>query len=274
MNWDAVGAGRWLAPWILAGAWFGVIDGALGLHMTPLLAGAFWERVGTMGTSIAVFALPMTLLGALLGRSFPAWVRAHAARIENTSPTRRIAWRAAPLVAGLLACSVGWGQLPAQGGLSGERAPNLIRVSIDTLRADHLGTYGYSKPTSPRLDALGVGGAVFENAYAPAQWTLPSHVSMFTGLDPLAHGVLYPKQSLALEHLTLAERLEAQGYDTVGFIAARRFSFLGADRNIDQGFESYQHSPYPRRFRKGVLLRWLDYAAFKYLDRGLGQAPL
>lgn len=263
-----------LAPWILTGAWFGVIDGALGLHMTPLLAGPFWERVGTMGTSVAVFALPMTLLGALLGRSFPTLVKAHAARIQSASPTRRIAWRAAPLLAGLFACSVGWGQLPAHGGPSSERPPNLILVSIDTLRADHLSTHGYSKPTSPRLDALGVEGLVFENAYASSQWTLPSHVSMFTGLDPIAHGVLHPKQSLALEHITLAERLEAQGYDTAGLIATRRFSFLGADRNIDQGFDSYQHSPYPRPFRKGALVRWLDYTAFKYLDRGLGQAPL
>lgn len=266
--------GTWLVAWGLAGAWLGVIDAALGLHMTPLLAGPFWERLGTMGTSIAIFALPIMLLGAVLGRCFPAWVEAHAARRERASPARRSAWRAAPLLAGLVASSTGGEHVPFHAGMSSEQPPNLILVSIDTLRADHLGTYGYSKPTSPRLDALGIEGAVFENAYAPSQWTLPSHVSMFTGLDPLAHGVLYPKQSLPLGHVTLAERLASQGYDTVGFIATRRFSFVGADRNMDQGFERYQHSPYPRRFLKGALVRWLDYAAFKYLDGGLGQAPL
>ena len=58
--------------------------------------------------------------------------------------------------------------------------------------ADRLGVYGYDKPTSPHLDALARECAVFERAYAPAPWTLPSVISLLTSQDPLAHGVLTP----------------------------------------------------------------------------------
>ncbi len=68
--------------------------------------------------------------------------------------------------------------------------PNLILISIDTLRADHLGTYGYERDTSPHLDAFARRGVVFENALAPSSWTLPSHATMMTGLAPIRHGAL------------------------------------------------------------------------------------
>ena len=66
--------------------------------------------------------------------------------------------------------------------------PNIVLISIDTLRADHLGAYGYARDTSPNIDALARRGVLFEKAFTPAPWTLPAHASMLTGLTPYRHG--------------------------------------------------------------------------------------
>ena len=68
--------------------------------------------------------------------------------------------------------------------------PNIVLLSLDTTRADHMKTYGYPRQTTPNLDALAARSIVFERAYAPAPVTLPSHVSIFTGTAPTEHGVL------------------------------------------------------------------------------------
>ena len=65
----------------------------------------------------------------------------------------------------------------------------IVLVSLDTLRPERLGIYGNSADVSPQLDAIAARGVVFEDALAPAPWTLPSHMSLLTGLDPVAHGV-------------------------------------------------------------------------------------
>jgi arylsulfatase A-like enzyme len=63
-------------------------------------------------------------------------------------------------------------------------------VTIESLRPDHVSAYGYGKPTTPSLDALAGEGTLYENAYATSSWTLPSHVSLFTGLHPTTHRVV------------------------------------------------------------------------------------
>src|SRR5262245_44197916 len=68
-------------------------------------------------------------------------------------------------------------------------ARNVVLISIDTLRADHLSCYGYERPTSPQIDAFAQRGARFERAISSSGWTVPAHMTMFTGLDPFAHGV-------------------------------------------------------------------------------------
>src|SRR5262245_20957245 len=70
------------------------------------------------------------------------------------------------------------------------RQPSVILISLDTLRADHMGVYGYERPTTPNLDRLASESIVFEHAFAPAVWTLISHMSMLTGAYPNQHGVL------------------------------------------------------------------------------------
>src|SRR4030095_9209395 len=68
------------------------------------------------------------------------------------------------------------------------RSKGVLLVSIDTLRRDHVGAYGYPKPTTPTLDALAQRAVVCDDAVSPSSWTLPSHLSMLTSVDPGAHG--------------------------------------------------------------------------------------
>ncbi len=67
--------------------------------------------------------------------------------------------------------------------------PNIVLISVDTLRADHLSCYGYERPTSPTWDALAARGVLFERCFSTTSWTLPAHLSMLTGLAISAHGI-------------------------------------------------------------------------------------
>ncbi len=116
-------------------------------------------------------------------------------------------------------------------------APNIVFISIDSLRADHLGCYGYPKPTSPTIDALAAQGARFEWAISTTSWTLPSHAAMFTGLYDSAHGLVDNALALAAEHRTLAEVLADHGYRTGGFFGG---PYLHPVFGLGQGFETYE----------------------------------
>ncbi len=131
---------------------------------------------------------------------------------------RRSAAALAACCALLASCGTDPGpQVPAARQVSADGRPNLILVSIDTLRADRLGAYGHDRDTSPTLDALSKRGLLFENAFSTAPWTLLSHLSMLTGLYVDQHGVRDGEHGLSLETVTLAERLSEAGYDTAGF---------------------------------------------------------
>ena len=94
---------------------------------------------------------------------------------------------------------------------------NIILISIDTLRADHLGIYGYGKNTSPNIDRLAKNGIMFTQAHTTAPWTLPAHMSLFSGLPPSLHGVEMDNQQLNKTIKTLPEILKSNGYTTAGF---------------------------------------------------------
>jgi arylsulfatase A-like enzyme len=114
--------------------------------------------------------------------------------------------------------------------------PNVLLVSMDTTRADHLSAYGYARPTSSRLEAIAAEGVLVETAYAPSATTGPSHATLFTGLPPIAHDVRKNGQRLDSSHATLAERLAGAGYETGAVVSSyvlnRRFGY-------DQGFGRY-----------------------------------
>ncbi|MEQ8765696.1 MAG: sulfatase [Planctomycetota bacterium] len=116
-------------------------------------------------------------------------------------------------------------------------AANVIFISIDTLRADHVGAYGYEKPTTPNIDHLAGEGALFETVIAESSWTLPTHMTMMTGLTSKVHGVLYDAFGLDPERETLAEVLQERGYETFGLYSA---PYLHPMFGFGQGFDSYE----------------------------------
>ena len=112
---------------------------------------------------------------------------------------------------------------------------NVILISIDTLRADHLGIYGYQKEISPNIDSLAREGVVFKNAFAQSSWTLPSHASMFTGRYPQQIGVEIFSDRLP-ENSTITEVLRKANYKTAAFTSG---TFVNSDHGFSQGFSEF-----------------------------------
>jgi len=141
------------------------------------------------------------------------------------------------------------------------RAPcegcNVILISMDTVRADHLGAYGYERDTSPNVDAFAADAVVFENAVSQSSWTLPAHGSMMTGLYPGRLDVThYPARRKLPEGVDmLAEQLKAAGYATAGFTGG---GFVSAHFGFDRGFDIYSSDG--RRFEHNIdeALAWLE----------------
>lgn len=115
-------------------------------------------------------------------------------------------------------------------------APNIILITLDTVRADHLSLYGYPRRTSPSLDQWARLGVVFENAITSTSWTLPSHASMFTGLLPHQHGADYTAP-LDPSWWTISEVLSARGYETAGFTS--NLGYGGTGWGMGNGSEVY-----------------------------------
>ncbi len=123
---------------------------------------------------------------------------------------------------------------------------NVILVSIDSLRADHLGCYGYERETSPHIDRIAANAAVFRNAVSQSAWTLPSHASMLTGLLPSEHGlVFYDNEGLGGKKefgvldegvTTLAEILKRRGYACLSYNGG---AWIDPDFGLGQGFDIY-----------------------------------
>jgi arylsulfatase A-like enzyme len=134
--------------------------------------------------------------------------------------------------------------------------PDVILVSIDTLRPDHLGVYGYLQPTSPHLDAFRADAVLFEKVIAQAPSTLPSHASIFTSLIPQHHGASHTFDlALPQEAVTVTEIFARAGYRTLGVVAGGQ---LAPEYGLDQGFDVYESLSRASRFedtvRRGLIL--------------------
>ncbi len=130
-----------------------------------------------------------------------------------------------------------------EGGIEAEGDPSrapIILIDIDTLRADHLGTYGYARDTSPAIDAFASEAAVFEWTFAQGPNTPPSQASILTGLYPSRHGRITGGDVLRGSVQTLAEVLKAAGYTTAGFVDG---GLMHSQFGMAQGFDLYRDRP-------------------------------
>ncbi len=160
----------------------------------------------------------------------------------------------------------------APAGKTPAAPPNLLLISIDTLRADHLGCYGYPRDTSPRLDALAQASVRFAAAYAPAPWTLPSHAAMLTGMHPHDLGIDNQWRTLPAETAVVAESLAQAGYRTAAFVDSTPQGFVGAERGFSRGFESYRHAPHQEGGQRFDMAKTVD-AALTWLESHDRQQP-
>jgi arylsulfatase A-like enzyme len=138
--------------------------------------------------------------------------------------------------------------------------PPLVLISIDCLRADHVGAYGYGSATTPEIDRVAADGVVFDKAFATASWTLPSHMSMLTGLLPSFHGATkWEKLSSSVGYLP--ETLAQAGYRTSGVVS---WVYLSQTYGFERGYDSYRVLEDPEASD-------IVDAAIEELHRGEGQ---
>ena len=184
----------------------------------------------------------------------------------------RLSRRVVIIVALVALGSAAW--LKERGWLGRATARNVLLITLDTTRADHLGCYGDRDALTPALDGLAARGTVFEQAFTSCPQTLAAHATILTGLQPPEHGLrINGRQRLAAGIPTLAELLAARGYRTAAFVAA---FVLNSKFGLDRGFQVYDEdlsSAQPQEvqerlsvYRSGsqvvdAALAWLEKAA-------------
>src|SRR6266478_6405897 len=129
--------------------------------------------------------------------------------------------------------------------------PNVLLITIDTVRADHLGCYGYKAIETPHLDALAAAGVRFANAYTPVPITLPAHTVMLTGTYPMQTGIHdFSGNRLNASQPTLATLLHAKGYTTGAVLGS---AVLDSRFGLNRGFDFYyDHFDFSRLDEKNI----------------------
>jgi len=140
----------------------------------------------------------------------------------------------------------------------------LVWISIDTLRADHLGTWGYARPTSPALDARLRDFVVFDDAMATASWTLPSLASQFTARYPTAHGAVNPRAAVSPASRTVFEALSDAGFTVLGVTGN---FYISTEYGLWRGFDALWHT-------QGPAISIDAYARRALSERGSGDLAL
>jgi arylsulfatase len=237
----ANGLGCLLAAWL-----------ATRLALRVLMSGEEgWRDPTLMATAgvICLLGIPLAALVARLLARPSAWLSTRVRRGPLVPRAARWtgwitlglcgAWTALHFELSPLGKAPTYSTLPPRPGPGG---PNVVFVTVDTLRADHLSCYGYPRRTSPFLDSLAAEGTRVADASAAASWTKPATGTILTGLHPSRHGALYHGSLLHLPEgkETLAEAFQQRGYVTGGFVANPNLKkvFL-----FDRGFDTYFDSP-------------------------------
>jgi arylsulfatase A-like enzyme len=113
---------------------------------------------------------------------------------------------------------------------------NVLLISLDSLRADHVGAYGYKRDTSPSFDRFARDGVLFRNAISTSSWTLPTHLTMFTGRSQVSHGVVVDTLVLSTAIPTLGQIFKEAGYSTAGFVSG---PYVGGHYGYARGMDTY-----------------------------------
>ncbi|MCC6767258.1 MAG: sulfatase [Deltaproteobacteria bacterium] len=241
-------------------------SGALGfLHVTLVATAAlaigktgitevqssYFSKQEPNGVALVLVLAVLPLVGVAADRLVGCVVRRDGVRLAT--------WGVAAVVASLV-----WGKPLSVAPFEDPRplravapagAPDVFLISMDTTRADHMSTYGYERRTSPHLSELAADGLSFTQARSPAQWTVPGHASMLTGMYPSRHGAhyvggwstgpaIYGRRRvfpLADDRTTLAEALRDRGWATGAFVA--NFANLFRGFGMAQGFQRYEDHP-------------------------------
>jgi arylsulfatase A-like enzyme len=223
---------------LLAKRWSYLLDFRL---IVPIFAALSFWNVLFLCVQLDKFAA--LLLSAGLGVQTYRFLKPHQ-QLFTYIVRRTMAWLVSFLIFSALLLQ-GWqqwterrelGRLPA----APSSAPNVLLIVLDTLRADNLSTYGYSRLTSPNLDRVSKSGMLFTQAYSTASWTFPSHASMFTGRFPSELSIGWEKP-LPQNYPTLAEVLSERGYITAGFVA--NTLYCGYQTGLSRGFAHYEDYP-------------------------------
>jgi choline-sulfatase len=147
----------------------------------------------------------------------------------------------------ILLGAAAWGhasaQTSAQTSAPANAPPDVYLITIDTLRADHVGCYGYKQVETPALDALAADGIRFTEAFTHSPITNTSHITILTGLLPSVHGVTDFGVPLSPAHVTAAELLKKRGYQTAAFIGAVILDSNTLAPGLDRGFDFYDNFP-------------------------------
>jgi arylsulfatase A-like enzyme len=160
------------------------------------------------------------------------------------------------------------GQIVAEKSAKQARIPNVLLISLDTLRADLVGAYGSRFPTTPNLDRFAEESVLFEDVTAPYPSTTASHMSMLTGYYPGVHGVLAPGTQLSQQITTLAEILSARGFQTVGITED---AMIAAKSGFTRGFGYYtEYKGFDPLANDGFVREGVD-TALAWLDAHRGE---
>jgi len=230
----------------------GVCFAAAVLYCGLLLAGVFLLAPRLPGAALArvVFFLVLPCAVLFLPRA-GSWLQRRRTIIVTT---------ALPCLLVLLAAAAWFGTQPLR---SRQAEPSFVMIMVDCLRPDHLGCYGYTRDTSPTIDALAKVGWHYERAYAAAPWTKPSIASVFSSLSSADHGLVSPDHSASDQMLLLAEVLRNAGYKN--FFINNGNLFLKKEFNLHQGFHSYDYLPQRTRSAADLVQAFLGRVA------GIGQ---
>lgn len=206
------------------------------VFLPPLVRQILLRNPAEHALAVTLIAL-LTIGGAtLIGRVSGFFWRLARPSVKPKTSGRRI-WVLAPLIALAVVALL----LNTPGKAASDQAhPDVILISIDTLRSDALGCYGADPSPTPRLDDFAKQAARYARAYAPSPWTIPSHAGLLTGWENQRHRAVTMDARLPAKALTLAERLAEAGYRTAAFVN----SFMLSPRyGFGQGFDTYVMAP-------------------------------